>query len=649
MLLVINNIFQKTAKIYLFTFILILIILVLFHDKSYARWKTKNDVDIQYIVFNHNINVFKDGTYEIEVEERQRLIREGGRKELTKYMLSYMENLAAIEIVEAKTINNGKEYTVEKSLIEDKPLASEAYSFDQVRQISIPFKKIQIGSEIYLKYKYKAKKVPLTNHFSMFFTGDAVEYFNKNAKTTITSSIPLYTKVHDPKKVLKVINNSGNKQVIEIKIIKPFTDQTIDEKALGLLNPENKTWISISSEKNWDYIGKSVAKRYNGVIKQKLPKKFEEIVQKAQLQKTDIDKINIVTSELQKYLQYLGDWKTIDGMIFPRDLKIIDSTQYGDCKDFAVATATMLNQIGFKARAALVNRGYLYKDYLGSFPGMNIFNHAIVYAQSKAGKEYWVDPTNIVSMSDGIFPDISNRKALVLDNINPVMKMIPEIKFNHAASIYSINLELKDDKLIKTINVKMKGEQAMRYTGLGLYESKESIEDIIMGVLEDNSVKKLDRITVKIPELKNRIVNDIDFNLKYIAKYPYIKTNYGQALDINDKGLFSLREDIPDDSVKDYYLGFPRILQRTVILDKKIENTAGLNFKIQSPWINVERIVKIENNNTYIIDKVIIKRSYITYKERNERNYKDIKNTLEKMYNKVMVIINKDKMNIKSQ
>jgi len=635
-----KSIFQKITNYSFLTIILVFTVIVIFHEKSYARWKTKNDIDIEHKISNQDIIIASDGTYEIEVEERLKLLKEGGRRRLTKYMKRYAEGVAKIEVIEAKSINNGQEYTVNKTLIEDKPLASQAYGFDQIRQISIPFKKIGIGSEVYLKYKYKSIKVPLKNHFSMLLMGDSSEYINKGAKTTIISSIPLHIKVNDPKKVVKVQNKLGDRQVIEIEVIKSFTDQTIDDVEYGLLNPENKTWISISSETDWSYIGKNIAKRYNEVIDQKLPENFKKIKQEAQKQKTDNDKINVVTSKLQKHLQYLGDWKTIDGMFFPRSLKTIDETQYGDCKDFATATAAILSKAGFVAKVALVNRGYLHEDYSGSLPSISDFNHAMVYVINKEGKEHWIDPTNIVSMSDGIFPDVSNRESLILDNTNPRTKMIPEIKFDHAYSAHDINLSLKDNKIVKSINIKMGGEKAIRHTGLGLYESKESIEDLIIKTLEDINIKKTDRITMIIPELKSRIVNDIKLNLKYNLEYPYINTNYGQAFNIANKKVIYLSEDIPEDSIMDYYLGYPRSLKRTTQLDKKIKNIKNLNFKVESPWVDIERATKNVNNNTHIVDEIIIKKSYITYKERKQKNYKYLKNILDEKYNKAAVVIN---------
>ena len=60
-----------------------------------------------------------------------------------------------------------------------------------MRQILIPFKKIQAGSKINLKYERVVERQLVDNHFSttLYYGTDI---FLKNSKTIINSEIPLY-------------------------------------------------------------------------------------------------------------------------------------------------------------------------------------------------------------------------------------------------------------------------------------------------------------------------------------------------------------------------------------------------------------------------------------------------------------------------
>ena len=188
---------------------------------SNARWATKDDAETEYESIESNIKVNKDGTFEEVKEFTQKLLKEGARMRLAKYTMFYTEGVSERKIIDAKTIHKGKEYKVNKKLIEDKPLASESEGFDQKYQISIPFKKVEVGSKIYLKYKYKQKKVPVKNHYDDII-GFKGGYYNQS-KIIIKSEIPLRIKVNDPRKVLKVIQK--DEKNIKIEVVKTFYRQ----------------------------------------------------------------------------------------------------------------------------------------------------------------------------------------------------------------------------------------------------------------------------------------------------------------------------------------------------------------------------------------------------------------------------------------
>lgn len=102
-----------------------------------------------------------------------------------------------ITLIEAKTINNGKESPVTKDRIEDKTLASIGHGFDEQRQILISYPNIGIGSKIYLKYKHTVKAPALAGVFSNLLYFGTGSYWQA-AKISVKSELPLHIMVNDP-------------------------------------------------------------------------------------------------------------------------------------------------------------------------------------------------------------------------------------------------------------------------------------------------------------------------------------------------------------------------------------------------------------------------------------------------------------------
>ncbi|MDE4940907.1 transglutaminase, partial [Francisella tularensis subsp. holarctica] len=67
--------------------------------------------------------------------------------------------------------------------------------------------------------------------------------------------------------------------------------------------------------------------------------------------------------------------------------------------------------------------------YDKTLPSIINFNHAIVYVKGFVEKEFLIDPTNNISMTYGLFPDIANRHALILDREGFLFKRIPYVDF----------------------------------------------------------------------------------------------------------------------------------------------------------------------------------------------------------------------------
>ncbi|WP_254229763.1 DUF3857 domain-containing protein [Wolbachia pipientis] len=603
-----------------------------------ARWSKYEDASVEVKFSNVNINVNRDGTYETEVELQAKILKESGRDRFSLYSLIYNDDSADLTVLEAKTAYNGEEYIVTEDMIEDKPLASPSKGFDQLRQVTISFPKIEIGTEVYLRYKQVNKKVPVDNFYGLSFSyhGDYLQAEN----TKINSELPLEIKVNDPREVLEIAEEKNDDiHSISIALKKVVYENTTNEPHNGILNIKHNTWVSLSSLSEWEDLAKKLAPGYHSVINQPLPATFEAIAEFAANESTDEEKINAVTSLLNEKVQYMGDWRTVSGKFFPRDLEKIADSQVGDCKDFSASTAAILQKLGYKVQPILVMRGTTSISNPEALPNMGNFNHVMLKVTNRGGKIYWIDPTNTVSMAQGVFPDIADRNALVLDSEEADYIKIPAVQGENSKVISHSELTIEDNVVNEYGQLTVQGEVALGLTGVGLYYSDEQLRDsvfrMISGVYLDEEEKKF----LELPDLTLRNVEDLTIKYEFQQKNKIFKTNLGPALNLGDNWLNDV-VNTASDQVSDLFIGVPKTKESHMIIkDIKIKNCENLNFEIDSPWLYVNRFCKYKNDGTEFSNLITIKKSFITNEELKTAEYKNLKSELENNFSRASIII----------
>ncbi|UXX40432.1 MULTISPECIES: DUF3857 domain-containing protein [unclassified Wolbachia] len=603
-----------------------------------ARWSKYEDASVEVKFSNVNINVNRDGTYETEVELQAKILKESGRDRFSLYSLVYNDDSADFTVLEAKTTYNGEEYIVTEDMMEDKPLASPSKGFDQLRQVTISFPKIEIGTEVYLRYKQVNKKVPVDNFYGLSFSyyGDYLQAEN----TKINSELPLEIKVNDPRSVLEIAEEKKDDvHSISIALKRAVYENTTNEPHNGILNIKHNTWVSLSSLSEWEDLAKKLAPGYHSVINQPLPATFEAIAEFAANESTDEEKINAVTSLLNEKVQYMGDWRTVSGKYFPRDLEKIADSQVGDCKDFSASTAAILQELGYKVQPILVMRGTTNTSNSEALPNMGNFNHVMLRVTNRGGKIYWIDPTNTVSMAQGIFPDIADRNALVLDSEEADYIKIPAVQGENSKVISHSELTIEDNVVNEYGQLTVQGEAALGLTGVGLYYSNEQLRDsvfrMISGVYLDEEEKKF----LELPDLTLRNVEDLTIKYEFQQKNKIFKTNLGPALNLGDNWLNDV-VNTASDQVSDLFIGVPKTKESHMIIkDIKIKNCENLNFEINSPWLYVNRFCKYQNDGTEFSNLITIKKSFITNEELKTAEYKNLKSELENNFSRASIII----------
>ena len=337
----------------------------------------------------------------------------------------------------------------------------------------------------------------------------------------------------------------------------------------------------------------------------------------------------------------MGDWRTIQGGYVPRDLDKISATQLGDCKDFSAATAAILTKLGYKAQIILARRG-IGNFYPKSLPDVGAFNHALVKVTDKKGKVYWIDPTNFQSMAGGIFPDIADKMALILDQEHPGYEKIANINSEYAQVITKRQIEIiNDNKIIESGKITLKNEKAYNLTGITLKISAGAVKDFIYSALSGSRLEEKNKKKLQLPDLKSRIVKDIVFNYSFAQENGILKTNLGQALKLTYDLLVSFF-DVSQDYVTDVLVEAPFTYSRqTVIKNINVQNITSLNKEIKTPWLYVSRQCSLHKHDLRIDDTIIIYKNLIANADLKTAEFIALKDGLEKDFRDVAVVFNR--------
>jgi hypothetical protein len=604
------------------------------HDAA-ASWATLDDAEYTTDYEINELSINKDGTYEYTRDEVITILKDQARGNIGSRYLNYNPKESRLIILKAETINPEGVTPVEHEYIEEKTLASNVTGFDNTNQILIAFPRIGINSKTHLKYK-KISTVPMVdNFFSDKFSYGAYGHLQKST-TIIKSEIPLYLEVSDPNKMLEISKNIDNPTQITVKLLKPIFTYVVKETD-PWINEKDKTWFVISSEKNYSEKFLPFVDKYEKILNSPLPDLYSKIASQAEAQgKTDVEKFNLVTSLLAQEVRYMGDWRSINGGYVPRPLTTVANTKFGDCKDFATGTTAILRKMGYNAHVALVERG------LRPSPQPNLpllaFNHAILQVDTNA-KKYWIDPTNFQSFAQGIFEDISEREALVLDPKKLGLQNIATEGPEGSTQVLIKNIKFyRDGDLgIETVD-KVGGRLAESITGSDVILSKDALRYILItGVAPEPDIKSY---TIEPFDLSSRIVRDYEFKTHVIAKSSPTKTTSGDAYRLDSPNNFlNLYSMDPRTRVSDFNMGYPTKKIATTYLDSI--SLVGLvlpGCNVKSRWVDAQRRISRKGHKVQIEDEVDTKIRLISVRELKSEEFLKTQSKLKDCFQNTAIV-----------
>ena len=201
--------------------------------------------------------------------------------------------------------------------------------------------------------------------------------------------------------------------------LKPHADSDIDLSTHNLATP----MIEFSTGESWA----AVAEAYRQLAEAHIdPDKVKSLLPPPGANRNET--IERIVARLHKDIRYTG-LEFGEASLQPATAADVLKHHYGDCKDKAALLVAMLRAAGIPANIVLLGTGP-GMDVNPDLPGMNEFDHAIVYvpAPASGGDPLWIDATAEYSQV-GTLPSMDeNRLALIIGDGTTALVSTPQAK-----------------------------------------------------------------------------------------------------------------------------------------------------------------------------------------------------------------------------
>lgn len=499
--------------------------ILLFSSLVRADWAKQDEADVTLDADNSTMDVKADGRTEITEERIFTALNDKGRNKLALQTVAYMPDSTSVKVKSAISITEGVISKVDLKQVQDRMSKGSETGISGAHELAIPFNNIKIGSQIKYTVSYKTKK-PLFSGFFFQNFSYGVPFPELGGLVTIRSVKPLHYAVIDPEKALQIDSKKEKDlYVLTIQVIKP--QYKIPKEVLPVLRSSQVAQVQVTTSENWAQFAKAITPGYEKVLAaKKLPAALQKIADKAKETKDPYEQMDIVTSELDNSMTYSGDWTSSDNMYYPKSLEKISRLKTGDCKDFATATTAILRNIGMDAQVALVTRegddhslSQLSRPIDPQIPAL-VFNHAIVHV-NLAGKDIWLDPTNIVSNSRLIFSDIAKSPAFVISTNTDQLKSVPEAQSGESGFVVEKKIKINADNTLDTSgSIELSGDYAKSIAQVAFYKNESLAKERMLNLYGSDGAHIqyfLDGVN-----FKSRISQSIKGGIKTLAEKSFV-------------------------------------------------------------------------------------------------------------------------------
>lgn len=613
---------------------------------SPALAKLASPGDLPYVVERDatEMTVQASGEYRMVRESLIRIANDQGRESQSVQSLQFNSRSQTLRIIEAATLNGPPEKAVKTVVpardIEIKEIGEMSQAFDSIKQASLSYPNVQVGSRLLLKYELINKEVALKNFWSVGFSvaGDYIEKF----EFRVRSKLPLHVNVRDGEKRLAQTPVSKKNGWNELRVYSTsaIATQTIQEE-FPFLRPERIPAISVSSLPDWSNYAREMIPVHERLLAPKLPPLLEDIKKKADLEKTSVDKIQRVMALVAQEFRYFGDWRRRHGGYVPRSLNEIATSRYGDCKDLSLAVTAIYRALGYKAHLAWIYRGDISpSESTYKIPVDTSFNHAVAKVEAD-GQTFWIDATNPVAYARGVFPDIADRPAFVLNPQAPKLERTPALKAEDAVYSSDLSYALQDDDTVKVSGeAGLAGRLAIGLTARAFYSPVDVVNYELIRTLANNG--KVTDTFVGGFDRGTRIVQDIKIPVRFTLSETGLRTSAGIGFPLMRDDSVSRLLSETKDRVSDIHLESPATSRSIIrLLNVRKVGSLSLDCAIENEFASFKREVKEAERGVTIADTVVVKKSVVPVEVLSTAAFEKFQDGLRSCFNRAAVVLEK--------
>lgn len=250
-------------------------------------------------------------------------------------------------------------------------------------------------------------------------------------------------------------------------------------------------YVEFSTGESWA----SVAKAYRSLAEPNIdPSQVKSLLPKPGANRTET--ITRIVAVLHKEVRYTGI-EFGQASLQPAPAAEVLKHHYGDCKDKSALLVAMLRAAGIDAQIALLDSGPGV-DLNPDLPGMNQFDHAIVYVPAAQGSEaLWIDVTAVYAAVGSLPSMDEGREALVVAEGATGLTLTPTPRPDDDLLIELRDVALAEYGSARIIETSMtKGEIDDSYRSIyGGQMSRETREDLEKYVKSTYMAKTLANVT----------------------------------------------------------------------------------------------------------------------------------------------------------
>ena len=410
-----------------------------------------------------------------------------GLRSYNSFDFGYDSQMMDVDIIYAMVIHPDStiELVPDSAILDRTALEGEAEAdiyWSNLRKKIVNMPKLNMGDAIAIAYKYSFKKP----YFEGVISG--ASGFQGTEQIHHTENIYLIPKSKWSEVKYKIINDKNGiikKEEYDWKgyhVLKFWADTVepiVPEVSMAppirfipLIMFSNVSWQELS-KKAWE-----ITEPPMKITDPELKKLVKSLVETC---KTELDSVKAIGYWVSQKVRYLGISLGDKEGITPHDVNETFKARSGVCKDKSALAVAMLREAGIKAYNVLTNpSGDVLKDV-----ALNQFNHQIVLARLKDGREVFIDVTD--ELCRDLLPGIySKRGYLVLSPDGEDLKYFPIIDPDKNGLVVSAKTTIDDDGNLKS-KVEIKGyglsDEIIRQIGRFLH-SKEDRERFINQLLQ---------------------------------------------------------------------------------------------------------------------------------------------------------------------